>query len=342
MECDLDNVYEKIKALFPRIFGAISDDFKYVGGVLQQIPRFQSCEQFLKYLHPHLNEFFVLHSFMSSDDDNEYVLFRLTNRGMRKKFVMKVVLCDDKDTTNTLERDITFHHTLVLRNQALPFVPLGQTTHDFVLINKEIGLAFTVTKHFEQFIKNLSSKKDIFFNSFNQFMDRIMALHECRVINRHIDFTYTPVNNQDSLHLYNFSHAFSYEQFHTLLKKLYPKKHEYVTLYPTLQKYFFVFSVKDLESITPFEFRNVFCNNVFTYLKLKKYRIDRMVKIQITNDYKPNFKTSSTSSIGKSFKEQKYIFSHYPHTLADALNYFLMTYEILVRNYINRDNYIRK
>ena len=71
----LDDVYEKIKGLFPRIFGAIPDDFKYLGAILQQIPRFQSCEQFLKYLHPHLNELFVLHSFMTFDDNDEYVLF---------------------------------------------------------------------------------------------------------------------------------------------------------------------------------------------------------------------------------------------------------------------------
>ena len=75
MECDLDDVYEKIKKIHHHRIGAKPGSFKYVGGILKQIPHFQSCEQFLKHLHPRLNELFVLHSFMTFDDNDEYVLF---------------------------------------------------------------------------------------------------------------------------------------------------------------------------------------------------------------------------------------------------------------------------
>ena len=56
MECDLDNVYEKIKGLFPRIFGAIPDDFKYVGGILQQIPPYRARKMLIPIINNHNSE----------------------------------------------------------------------------------------------------------------------------------------------------------------------------------------------------------------------------------------------------------------------------------------------
>ena len=135
-----------------------------------------------------MNELFVLHSFMTFDN-NDDVLFHLKDRNSHERFVMKVVRCDDKDSRDDLERDVTFHYMFELHNLALPLVSLGQTKSDFVLINDNIGLAFTVTKHFDELIERVTTFFDNYSTIFNQFMDCVISLHECRVFTSHPSLT---------------------------------------------------------------------------------------------------------------------------------------------------------
>ena len=144
-----------------------------------------------------------------------------------------------------------------------------------LLINDHIGLGFIVTKHFDELIERVTTFFDNYSTIFNQFMDCVISLHECRVFTSHPSLTYRHNHhNENSVHLYNFSRALSYDDFYDILKKAYSKEHNYVKLYPRLEKYFFVFLVDDFQISIPLNFRVVFYKNVFAYLKSKNYRVD--------------------------------------------------------------------
>ena len=359
MDCGLDTIYDEIQSNFhgrgPRCFDCLYR-------ILKGTPVFETCDEFLHYLHPELNRLFSLVGLIRYNTSlygSDYLLFRLKKRNTDTFFVLKAEPLQNTNAANEIQYTVLLHVEL-MQDGTAPTLVRFQTNsvhmsihrgkahenirfqNEYVLVNTTLGIAFTVLHHFDNLFKNVSLPNNVYTSKMiHNLMDCLMSLHNHRIyiVDAYSSLTY----DSDNGFRVCVSNGARYDELYELLQKLFPTEHEYVTLYPILEHYFF------LDAIDSMGFKKT-PRVIRQYLKSKQYRIDPLINIWLlkkiekienrTSPIKEDKLLHALCTVKRrrsSYKEHdKQVYTLYPYERARSLFQFLIFYKTLAYYYIQK------